>query len=656
MRRLGIFAFYEKDGIVDEFIEYFLKDFVKNLDELFIVCNGYLNPEGEKIFKSFSSNILLRKNEDYDVGAFREVLLYHLDRRYLSKYDELVLCNSTFFGPLYPLSKVFKEMENSESDFWGLTRHGQTNTLAAHLQSYFLVIRKSLLTKNDFYQFWESRKTHLKTVEEAINNFESNFTTYFSKRGYRWTTYSVAKEFETEGKDNFNHYINIPYTLAAEQKMPVVKIKTLLNKDIIGMSNEEIPLLFQYIKEKTTYDPDLILHYLIRTTDISVLKNILSLNYVISTQEDVSCSDTKAAIFIYGYSEYFAKKCLEKLSHTSIPVYLGINKNVSIDSFRGYIDKNCNVYYIDNSLGAFGALKYFYQNYLQDYEYFCFISEDNLSINKYEKKIDDTNKIENILGNTNYIKNVCNLFKQNHCLGFLFAPILPYIGKYGINYQNWMKNRKFVEYINTLYNLNAEIDTGVNSFSDINALWGRTSLIGQVFSTESNMTELATPNELNSVLGKMLIYWGKRAGYYSATLYSKTYLPNHIENISSIVLRTQQNALENNIKRHFDMVDFAKAHQSLYLYGAGKVAHSIKNTLGKEGVTISGMIVSDNQYIRDKERNPNEVIIPFSQAVEIKGVISVIVALNYKNSLEIAPYLKANGFRDVFYLYDINVF
>ena len=43
MKRLGIFFFFEKNGYVDDFIPYYLRDLNKNLTELVVVCNGTLS-------------------------------------------------------------------------------------------------------------------------------------------------------------------------------------------------------------------------------------------------------------------------------------------------------------------------------------------------------------------------------------------------------------------------------------------------------------------------------------------------------------------------------------------------------------------------------------------------------------------------------------
>ena len=39
-KRLGIFLFYDKDGVADRYIEYMLKDIRPCLDRLIVIANG----------------------------------------------------------------------------------------------------------------------------------------------------------------------------------------------------------------------------------------------------------------------------------------------------------------------------------------------------------------------------------------------------------------------------------------------------------------------------------------------------------------------------------------------------------------------------------------------------------------------------------------
>ena len=57
-KRLGIYFFYDKQGIVDRFVPYFLDDLCKNLTKLIIICNGKLNDEGKEILSKYGEVIV----------------------------------------------------------------------------------------------------------------------------------------------------------------------------------------------------------------------------------------------------------------------------------------------------------------------------------------------------------------------------------------------------------------------------------------------------------------------------------------------------------------------------------------------------------------------------------------------------------------------
>ena len=76
IKRLGIYFFFDKDGIVDQFITYFLADLVKSLDRLVIVCNGKLTSQGEDRLREYTNEILVRENKGLDVWAYKTGLEY----------------------------------------------------------------------------------------------------------------------------------------------------------------------------------------------------------------------------------------------------------------------------------------------------------------------------------------------------------------------------------------------------------------------------------------------------------------------------------------------------------------------------------------------------------------------------------------------------
>ena len=120
--RLAIYFFYDKRGIVDRYVPYFLDDLKKNVSEIFIVCNGKLTPDGKEQLEKYG-HVMVRENKGFDVWAYKTALdQYGWDR--LAGFDEVVMTNSTLMGPVRPLQEMFDAMaQNPELDFWGLTIH-----------------------------------------------------------------------------------------------------------------------------------------------------------------------------------------------------------------------------------------------------------------------------------------------------------------------------------------------------------------------------------------------------------------------------------------------------------------------------------------------------------------------------------------------------
>ena len=189
-QRLGIFIFYDREGIVDSYVGYLLQGMKKSLDRLVVVCNGELLPESYNKFKKYSSEILIRKNVGLDVGAYQEAMR-HIGWENLNNYDELIIFNHTIMGPVYPFEEMFAEMDKRDVDFWGITKYGKESFdpfgynpygyIPEHIQSHFMAFRKSLISSEDFKKFWKEMPI-VKSYDESVGCFESVFTKKFADK------------------------------------------------------------------------------------------------------------------------------------------------------------------------------------------------------------------------------------------------------------------------------------------------------------------------------------------------------------------------------------------------------------------------------------------------------------------------------------------
>ena len=124
-KRLGLFLFFDRDGIVDDYVLFLLKELRSVLTELIVIVNGSVNEAGFQALDAVADSVVIRENEGFDAGAWREGILTIAGKDKIRTFDELILTNDSYFGPFIPFSTVFERMERQKVDFWGLSVHGE---------------------------------------------------------------------------------------------------------------------------------------------------------------------------------------------------------------------------------------------------------------------------------------------------------------------------------------------------------------------------------------------------------------------------------------------------------------------------------------------------------------------------------------------------
>lgn len=137
---IAIMSVYDPDGIVDEYIIYFLLSLKKVADRIIIAVNGKLTSDGKNKLRTTVDEIYIRENRGFDFGAYKDVIYNYLSLQELYQYQDLILCNDTCFGPLIPFEDIFSQMDIASCDFWSMNY--MEDLLLPHFQSYFMVFKE----------------------------------------------------------------------------------------------------------------------------------------------------------------------------------------------------------------------------------------------------------------------------------------------------------------------------------------------------------------------------------------------------------------------------------------------------------------------------------------------------------------------------------
>lgn len=136
---LAVMSIYDAEGVIDDYVVFYLDSLKKVVDRLIVAVNGKLTDEGEEKLSALTKEVYIRPNIGFDFGAYKDVLENYLQPEELCCYDELVLCNDTCYGPFVPFTEIFTQMRRTDAELWSINY--VEDSLLPHFQSYFLNFR-----------------------------------------------------------------------------------------------------------------------------------------------------------------------------------------------------------------------------------------------------------------------------------------------------------------------------------------------------------------------------------------------------------------------------------------------------------------------------------------------------------------------------------
>lgn len=287
VRRACVFAHFDRDGHVDEYVRYYLSCLLTVTDHIHFVTVCKLNAESYQALVSQGIEVTQRDNVGYDFVSY-SVGLKTLE---IAAYDEIIICNDSVYGPFFELDSVFRYMKNVDCDFWGIT---ESLEISRHIQSYFVVFRATVLSDDVFRRFWSDVQV-LADKNAIIAEYEIGMSQQFLESGFCASSYvsnsrgsmlrrafqslpQFLRRYRLRWKERgfYTHLLGILFrgdtpqlnptqfewkTLLVKHRSPFLKIELLRENPLqIAQIDQAIDL----IKAETDYPSDLILGHLAR--------------------------------------------------------------------------------------------------------------------------------------------------------------------------------------------------------------------------------------------------------------------------------------------------------------------------------------------------------------------------------------------------------
>lgn len=541
-RRVIFYLYFEPRGIVEDYVPYKLEHLRPFADTIVVISNGQLTDEARATLETVADHVWTRENVGFDVWGYKEAL-ERFGEDQLAEYDELILMNYTWFGPVRPFEPVFDKMAELDVDFWGITEHGGAENnpfdikmppLPPHIQSHWIAVRPRLFLSDEWRAYWRDMPMITSYVGSVMNH-ESRFTAHFNSFGY---VHQVA--FPPENYPTVHPAFDSALQLM-EDGCPVLKRRPFFHDPLYLDSNAVVGRWLMEAAADGGYPVDMILSDVVRSAEPRVLNTNASLLEIMPDTDisyDKSAPLNLAAI-VHIFYEEMTEELLKGVSYLPEPFDLYVT--TTTEEKARHIEKVL-VERADPQIKKY-EIRVLPSNRGRDLSAFFVACRDvvtgggyDLIFKVHSKKtvqrdahIGDFFKrqqLDNILHSPGYVANLVALFQRHPGLGLVFPPTIhmgfPTLGG------AWFANKEPTAELNKRLGIHVPLDD-VSPLAPMGAMWVvRPEAIRLLTEVEWDYTDYLAESDhrdggLAHVQERILAYAAAELGYHPRTVANSEY-------------------------------------------------------------------------------------------------------------------------------------
>lgn len=241
-KRLAIFASFSSDEKIHDYVIFYLKGLLKVVDNIiFVADNPLLESEIKKV-ENLVCFCQAERHSEYDFGSYKRGYEYAKQNGLLENIEDLIFCNDSCVGPIYPFSESFEQVKPIKCDFWGFTA---CDIHDFHIQSYFMVFRKKIIESNLLENFLSYVKKQ-PSFESVVFYYETKLTPFLEFFGFE--SYALFKNYGILYENRERGSVLYPYKFIKKYRMPLVKRKALTQSSGYEKSKKKIQKTLDFIK------------------------------------------------------------------------------------------------------------------------------------------------------------------------------------------------------------------------------------------------------------------------------------------------------------------------------------------------------------------------------------------------------------------------
>lgn len=535
-RRVVFYLLHDSRGEVDDYIVYKLSELRPFAEHIFVVVNGDLTEAGRGRLEAVADTVWVRENVGFDVWGYKTAL-EHFGEERLAEYDELILMNYTWFGPVRSFAPLFERMDQQRLHFWGMTDYGEetpnpytrTGILHRHIQSHWIAVRRALFTSRQWRDYWGAMPM-ITTYVESILEHESRFTHDFEQLGFVSAVAYPVDDYPSKHPALFNA------DLLMDDGCPALKRRAFFHYPPYLDQHAVIGRWTIEKAERYGYPVAMMYQNLVKNSPPKALYTDASMMEVLP-DVDVSYDPAKPlrlAAVVHIFYEDMTDELLDRLVMLpeKFDLFITTTDQSKADAIRAIMDRRADEKVANTEIRILPS------NRGRDLSAFFIGCRDVLEVGRYDlivkihskKTVQDSynagryfkyQQLDNVLHSPGYAANAVALFQKEPGLGLAFPPMI-HIG-YPTMGRGWYANKAPAEVLCEELAITVPFDD-ISPLAPYGCMWfARPEALQILTDREWKYEEYAAPNRhsdgsLAHVQERIVAYAAAERGYHSRTI------------------------------------------------------------------------------------------------------------------------------------------
>lgn len=207
--KIAVFAHFDKYHTIKPYVIYYLEQLNTVCDNVIFVTTSNLAEQECAKLANLCDKVIMRENVGHDFYSYKVGIEAIED---ISIIEQLILCNDSCFGPLFPFIDIFVCQDAYKSDVWGMSFNHRPRI---HLQSFFLVFNNNVVQSDIFKNFWNNLAI-INDKDKIVNDYEVGLSQQLMSAGFQLNSvlpdseYSINcfkliwRKFMIVGREYFN--------------------------------------------------------------------------------------------------------------------------------------------------------------------------------------------------------------------------------------------------------------------------------------------------------------------------------------------------------------------------------------------------------------------------------------------------------------------